>query len=84
MIATPATAVRQIATARVVNRVQPNRLAYSTTTGQVKVEPVCAMVKRHGEHVLVNVEADLPGDRSVGTCSCGKWIDTGTWDERNA
>ena len=94
MNATPATLVRQIDTARRINRVSPNRVVYRTVTGQmpsdlrtgqmlVQVKP-CEDVKKYGEHVLTHVEADLPGDRSVGRCSCGEWIDTGTWDERNA
>jgi hypothetical protein len=45
---------------------------------------VCQDVLRYGEHVLSIVEADLPGDRSVGHCHCGVYVDTGTWDERNA
>jgi len=64
------------------------RLAYSTNTGEAprvwEVTPKsCPSVKRYGEHVMDTVEADLPGDRSIGYCECGWFMDTGTWDERN-
>jgi hypothetical protein len=93
---TPATAARQIAVAREARETafHGDRLAYSTRTGDA-VRPVtldmieahranCPDLAKYGEHVLDYVEADLPGDRSVGYCSCGQYIDTGTWDERNA
>ena len=76
-----------------VARVAPRlRLAYSTKTGdapRLSQEAYdydyskCRDLAKYGEHVLDYVEADLPGDRSVGYCSCGKYIDTGTFDERN-
>lgn len=84
MNVTPATAARQTSIARRVNRVQANVLVYSTTTGQTSTVPtVCREVKRYGTHVLDQVIADLPGDRSVGYCTCGEYMDTGTFDERN-
>lgn len=93
MNATPATLVRQTRTARRINRVSGN-VVYSTRSGQTSFVPrvekthaqrvaECAWLRTEGTHVLCNVEADLPGDRSVGTCDCGEYIDTGTWDERN-
>lgn len=58
------------------------RLAYRSETGQPtmrdRIEASC------DHSVMATVEADLPGDRTVGWCACGKnYIDTGTWDERN-
>lgn len=62
MNATPATAARQIVTARRVNRVQVDRLAYSTSTGDAprrevptpeyveEHEPHCFVCGRHTDH----------------------------------
>jgi hypothetical protein len=96
MSVTPKTMARQITVAREVRaervrvaRVAPRtRLAYSTSSGQSRTaretdEATCEDFQRYGEHVMDEVEADLPGDRSVGFCRCGKYIDTGTFDERN-
>lgn len=98
MTVTPRTAARQITVsrqqreerARVALVAPRTRLAYSTSTGDSpRQETVqqrrvnCPELAQWGEHVMVDVEADLPGDRSVGYCSCGQYIDTGTFDERN-
>lgn len=75
-----------------------NVLAFSTSTATGAIDfredvaglPVnvaqedCAVLARYGSHGLAEVEADLPGDRSIGYCWCGAYVDTGTWDERNA
>lgn len=58
-------------------------LAYTSATGlptgQERAQARCAAQG----HPMVEVEADLPGDRTIGYCACGGYIDTGTWDERN-
>ena len=54
------------------------RLAYTSETGVVRPVRECR------EHVMDEIMADLPGDRTIGWCRCGKYMDTGTWDERNA
>jgi hypothetical protein len=91
MNVTPKTVARQIVVARAeaarkpVFRSQTGVTRYSRPErGSVEAIAQCADVRKYGEHVLTYVEADLPGDRSVGTCICGKYIDTGTFDERNA
>ena len=53
------------------------RLAYTSNTGDQPRRACC-------EHVMTHIYADLPGDRTVGSCYCGEYMDTGTWDERNA
>jgi hypothetical protein len=97
MNVTPNTLVSQVAAARAA-RVVPfggDRLAFTSQTGVTRVVrgafgaveydfDNCPDLRKYGEHVLSDVEADLPGDRSVGFCVCRKYIDTGTWDERNA
>jgi hypothetical protein len=81
--------------ARVQRVATKTRLAYTSSTGdmpRVERKPQsfgervanCADLAKYGEHVLAHVEADLPGDRSVGSCTCGQYIDTGTFNERNA
>lgn len=94
---TPKTMARQMTLVRQERENRPvqvqTRLAFTSETGKpahVRVQERreydysnCADLAKYGEHVLDYVEADLPGDRSVGYCSCGKYIDTGTFDERN-
>lgn len=85
MNASPATVARTIK-ARKAQRVTVKPVFTSETGVErrhftPRVEE-CKWVRSEGTHVLCNVEADLPGDRSVGTCDCGEWIDTGTFNER--
>lgn len=63
MNATPATVVRQIATAQRVNRVQPNRLAYSTSTVDA---PRVAPERSYPEHTASGYSDE---------CACEKWAD---------
>lgn len=82
MNVSPATAARQIKVARAARaHLGGNRLAYSTHTGERPLVPAREIAH---EHVMTEVYADLPGDRTVGSCFCGEPMDTGTWDERNA
>lgn len=74
---THATLVRKAAARKVAVTPDARRLAYTSETG------VTRTVREH-EHEMSTVEADLPGDRSIGHCHCGEYMDTGTWDERNA
>jgi len=91
MNATPSTLARIIST----RPLPVARPVYTTSTGDAPRAPrpgvirthaekvaACEWLRTEGTHVLCNVEADLPGDRSVGTCDCGQWIDTGTFNER--
>lgn len=77
MNATPKTMAQQVRKAEEVrNSVTKDvrRLAYTSTTGDAP--RVCR------EHTMHDILADLPGDRTVGYCYCGEYMDTGTWDER--
>ena len=91
---TPKTMARQITLSRQERENRPvvvqTRLAWTSSTGDKSMQErreydysKCADLAKYGEHVLDYVEADLPGDRSVGYCSCGQYIDTGSFDERN-
>jgi hypothetical protein len=83
MNASPATFAAQVAKARKAN-VPPfggDRRAYTSETGMVRTEWV---TRYDHEHVMSEFVADLPGDRSIGYCECGEYLDTGTFDERNA
>jgi hypothetical protein len=86
MNASPATVARTIK-ARKAERVHVKPV-WTSQTGDaprpvsVPREEQCEWVRSEGQHVLCNVMADLPGDRSVGTCDCGEYIDTGTFNER--
>jgi len=85
MNATPKTVARTISL-RKAQRVTVKPV-FTSETGVVRRvfvprEEECAWVRSEGTHVLCNVEADLPGDRSVGTCDCGHYMDTGTFNER--
>jgi hypothetical protein len=80
MNATPKThavQVRRAAEARTAVTPDARRLAYTSNTGDQPRRACC-------EHVMTHIYADLPGDRTVGSCYCGEYMDTGTWDERNA
>jgi hypothetical protein len=92
MNVTPKTVARQIVVARAEAARKP---VFTSETGVTRVVrgrmgaaeydfDNCPTLSRYGQHIMDEVEADLPGDRSVGFCVCRKWIDTGTWDERNA
>ena len=83
MNATPKTMAQQVrkaAARKVAVTRDPRRLAFTSETGVVR--PVHAGPQH--EHCMDVVLADLPGDRSVGYCDCGEYMDTGTFDERNA
>lgn len=88
MTASPATVARSIrrnreAAQAVTQDVRP--LAYSTKTGDGTVrEREAAKCAKRGFHVMEDILADLPGDRTIGYCACGEGMDTGTWNERNA
>lgn len=64
-------------------------LVFTSETGVIRKddvnhpEYVCPAMRAYGMHCIDTVMADLPGDRTVGYCECGEYIDTGTWDERN-
>lgn len=73
---THAVQVRNAAARKAAVVKDERRLAFTSETGVVRT------VKPH-EHVMDVVEADLAGDRSIGYCHCGEYMDTGTWDERN-
>lgn len=53
------------------------RLAFTSETGVVRPERKCH------EHIMTQVLADLAGDRTIGWCDCGHYMDTGTADERD-
>jgi hypothetical protein len=73
---THAQQVRKAAERKVAVTPDVRRLAFTSETGVVRKERV-------HEHTMETIMADLPGDRTVGYCSCGEYMDTGTWDERN-
>jgi hypothetical protein len=78
--------VRKAAARKVAITRDSRRVAFTSQTGVVRIPKGyrAVPVGESHEHIMVTVEADLPGDRSIGYCFCGEYMDTGTWDERNA
>ena len=65
------------------------RIAYTTSSGDERVQErlpsvsrECPEIAKGREHGIFESVADLPGDRSIGYCVCGEYVDTGTADDR--
>ena len=88
MTATPKThavQVRKAAEAKKAFTPRVTRLAYSTSTGDAPRTPeVCPEIAKGHEHGIFESVADLPGDRSIGYCICGAYVDTGVWSDDRA
>lgn len=77
MNATPKThavQVRRAAEHRAAVVRDVRRLAFTSETGVTRTP-------REHEHEFTTIEADLANDRTIGWCWCGKYMDSGTWEQ---
>jgi hypothetical protein len=71
----------RLVTAPPTRRVCENTLALAL--GDLpSVSRECPEIAAGREHGIYDSVADLPGDRSIGYCVCGEYVDTGTADDR--